>query len=88
MSWFQTFAIVWVKTSHISFKRRLRLGDSVRIRSVGSSAGRGVAAKAQRGEGRLGDGLGGSVVLVNRALNILVAPSKANVTVEFFGRKH
>jgi hypothetical protein len=52
-----------------------------------SSAGRGVVAKAQIGEG-LGDGRGGSVVLVNGALRILAAPSKANVTVEFFGRNH
>ncbi len=56
----------------------LRLGNSTRIRSVGSSTGRRVAAKAQKGEGRRGGGRGDSSVLVNRALSLLVAPSKAN----------
>ena len=35
-------------------RQSLRLGDSVRIRRVESRARRGVAAKAQRGEGRRG----------------------------------
>src|SRR6266545_5016884 len=60
----------------------LRLGDS---RSVGSSAGRGIAAMGQRGGGRHGDGLGDSSVLVNRDLSLLVAPSKANAILEKFG---
>ena len=56
----------------------LCIGDSVRIRSPGSSAVRGVVAKAQRGDGRRGDGWGDSSALVNRTLSLLVALGKLN----------
>jgi hypothetical protein len=66
----------------------LRLGDSAWVRVVGSSAGRGVAVKAQRGYGRRSDVRGDRSVLINRALSLLVAPSKANAILDNFGRKH
>ncbi len=66
----------------------LRIGDSVRIRSVGSSAGRGVAAKAQRGDGRRGDGRGDSSVLVNRTLRLLAALGKLNAFLDNLGTEH
>ena len=64
----------------------LGLGDSMRIRSVGSSAGCGVAAEAQRGEGQRSGGRGDSKVLFKRALSLLVVPSKAKAILDNFGR--
>lgn len=58
----------------------LRFRDSAHIRSVGSSAGHGVATKAQRGEGRRGGGQGDCRALVNRAASLLVVLSKTNKT--------
>jgi len=66
----------------------LCIGDSMWIRSVGSSAGRGVAAKAQRGDGRRVDGRGDCSVLVNRTLGLLVALGKLNAFLNNLGREH
>jgi len=65
-----------------------RIGDSVWIRSVGSSAGRGVVAKAQRGDDRRGDGRGDSGILVNRTLSLLIALGKLNAFLDDLGREH
>ena len=66
----------------------LRLGDSMRIRRVGSSARRGVTAKAQGGGGWCGNSRGDSGVVVVGALNLLVFLSKSNVSIDNFGRRH
>ena len=62
----------------------LRIGDSVRIRSV---AGCGIAAKAQREDGRCGDGWRESSVLVNRTLSLLIALGKLNAFNNKSGRE-
>jgi hypothetical protein len=66
----------------------LRIGDSVWVRSVGSSAGPGFAAKAQRGDGRRGDGRGDSSVLVCRTLSLLIALGKSNGFLDNLVREH
>jgi len=58
------------------------------IRSVGRSAGHGVAAEAQRGDGRHGDGRGDSSIVVNRTLSLLVSLGKLNVFLDNLGREH
>ena len=56
--------------------------------SVGSRAGRGVAAKTQRGDGQHSDGQGDSSVLVNRTLGLLVALGRLNAFLSNLVREH